>query len=296
MADRFVPLRPRIGARALVRREEVLDPAFADECLDALEQYGVLVFPQIGLTDEEQVAFSENLGEVIPMGPIRPDGTQEVVYKITLDPRENPSGAEYLKATIGWHMDGLHDEGPPPKATMLSARRLSPTGGQTEFCSTYAAYEDLSAEDRRFCDPLHIVHSLVASKRNTDPNATPEDFERRRKRRPPKLHPLVWHHDSGRKSLIIGMSADYVEGMAEAESCALIERLSAHTMRPENVYRHEWEIGDLLMWNNCGVMHRVIPYDPDSGRLMHRTTLYGVERIKGGQATPSAPTARTAQP
>jgi alpha-ketoglutarate-dependent taurine dioxygenase len=77
------------------------------------------------------------------------------------------------------------------------------------------------------------------------------------------------------------MAADHVEGMPEAESRALLARLAAHTTRPENVYRHEWRIGDLVMWNNCGVMHRVIPYDPGCGRLMHRTTLYGVDRIRG---------------
>jgi hypothetical protein len=121
MADRFVPLTPRIGAKASLSREEVLDRAFAEECRDALERYGVLLFPQIGFSDEEQVAFSKNLGDVVPQGPVRPDGTQEVVFKITLDPRENPS-AEYLKATIAWHIDGLFDDGPPPKATMLSAR------------------------------------------------------------------------------------------------------------------------------------------------------------------------------
>jgi alpha-ketoglutarate-dependent taurine dioxygenase len=282
MADRFVPLTPRVAARVAVRREEVLDPAFADECLDALEQYGVLVFPEIFFSDEEQVAFSENLGEVIPMGAMRPDGTQEVVFKVSLDPRESRS-AEYLRATIGWHMDGLHDEGPPPKATMLSARRLSPTGGQTEFCSTYAAWADLSEADRRLCEPLRIVHTLEASARNTNPNVTEDELARRRAHRPPKLHPLVWHHDSGRKSLILGMAAERVEGMTEAESCALIERLGAHTTRPENVYRHEWRVGDLVMWNNCGVMHRVIPYDPGSGRMLHRTTLYGIEKIKGAE-------------
>ena len=280
MADRFVPLTARIGARALVRREEVLAPAFADECLDALEQYGVLVFPQVDLSDEEQVAFSENLGEVIPMGAMRPDGTQEVVYKVTLDPKQSAS-AEYLKGTIGWHIDGMTGEGPPAKATMLSARRLSPTGGQTEFCSTYAAYEDLSEADRKHCESLRVVHSLEASKRNTDPDATPEELARARRRVSPKVHPIVWHHDSGRKSLILGMTVDHVEGMPEVEGRALIERLTEHTTRPENVYRHEWQIGDLVIWNNCGVMHRVVPYDPGSGRMLHRTTLYGVEKIQG---------------
>lgn len=281
MTDRFVPLTSRIGARAVASREDLFDPEFSGECLEALEQYGVLVFPEIGLTDDEQVAFSENLGDVILMGAMRPDGTREPVYKITLDPRENPSGAEYLKSTTGWHMDGLHDEGPPPKATLLSARRLSPTGGQTEFCSTYAAYADLPEEERQSYESLRVVHSLVASKLNTDPNATEEELARRRERRSPKEHPLVWQHESGRKSLILGISVDHVIGMSEAESHALVEHLRTHTTRPENVYRHEWQYGDLIIWNNCGVMHRVIPYAADSGRLMHRTTLHGVEKIEG---------------
>ncbi len=68
MADRFVPLTPRIGAKAVMRREEVLDPAFADECRDALERYGVLLFPQIGFSDEEQVVFSKEPRRCHPSG------------------------------------------------------------------------------------------------------------------------------------------------------------------------------------------------------------------------------------
>jgi len=293
MSHRFVPLTPRIGAQAVVHRDDVLDPAFRDECLDALERYGVLLFPRIGLSDEEQVAFSKNLGEVVPQGPRRADGTQEVVFKITLDPRVNPS-AEYLKATIDWHIDGLFEDGPPPKATMLSARRLSATGGQTEFCSTYAAYDDLREGERQYYEALCIVHSLEASNRATNPNPSPEELARWREaealrdragRRGVKEHPLVWRHQTGRKSLVLGMTVDHVAGMSEAESRALIEKLSAHATRREIVYRHEWQVGDILIWDNCGVMHRAIPYDPESGRLMHRTVLHGVERISGVERT-----------
>jgi alpha-ketoglutarate-dependent taurine dioxygenase len=292
--SRFIPLTPRIGAKAAVSREDVLAPAFADECLEALERYGVLLFPGIGLSDEEQVAFSNNLGRVIPMGPKRPDGTQEAVYKITLDPRENPMGAEYLKATIEWHIDGLFEDGPPPRATMLSARRLAATGGQTEFCNTYAAYGDLPEVDRRRYDSLRVVHSLEASNRSTNPNPSPEEQARwraveaqreRSGRKGMSEHPLVWQHKSGRKSLVLGMSVDHVVGVSDGESRALIQKLTAHATRPENVYRHEWQLGDLLMWDNCGVMHRATPYDAKSGRLMHRTTLHGVERIQGVDGT-----------
>jgi alpha-ketoglutarate-dependent taurine dioxygenase len=290
MSSRFVPLTARIGARAAMRREEVLAPAFRDECLDALERYGVLLFPRIGFSDEEQVAFSENLGEIIPMGKMRPDGTQEAVYKITLDPQENPFGAEYLKATIAWHIDGLFDDGPPAKATMLSARRLSATGGDTEFCNTYAAYDDLPDAERKHYETLRVMHSLEASNRSTNPTPTADELaawceaEARRERsgrRGVSEHPLVWRHRSGRKSLVLGMTVDHIVGMPEAESRALVEKLTAHSTRPEIVYRHEWGIGDLLIWDNCGVMHRATPYDSHSGRLMHRTTLHGVERIEG---------------
>ena len=290
MTDRFVPLTLRIGARVALGREDVLKRANADEINDALERYGVLAFPEIGLSDEEQVALSNNLGEIVPIGTLRPDGTRNPVYKISVDPKENPSGAEYIKNTIGWHIDGLFEDGPPPKATLLSARRLSATGGQTEFCSTYAGYDDLPGREKRFCEALRIVHTLEASYRATHPDPTPEDqaawrkVEARRQKmgiRGEKEHPLVWHHRSGRNSLVLGISADHVANLAEGESQELLRKLSDHATRREIVYRHEWKVGDLLMWDNCGVMHRVIPYDADSGRLMHRTTLYGIEGISG---------------
>lgn len=292
MGNRFVPITPRVGARVVASREDVLSPDFAAECRDALERHGVLLFPEIGLDDEEQVALSRNLGDVVPQGPRRLDGTQEVVFKITLDPSVNPS-AEYLKATIGWHIDGLFDDAPPPKATMLSARRLAASGGETEFCNTYAAYDDLPADERRRCEALRVVHSLEASNRSYNPHPTPEEAARWRQaealreragRIGVKEHPLVWRHATGRKSLVLGMTTDHVAGVAAAEGQALLARLTAHATRPENVYRHEWRVGDLLLWDNCGVMHRALPYAADSGRLMHRTVLHGVERIAGVDA------------
>lgn len=291
MSESFVPLTPRVGAKSVVRRDRVLDPAFADECLAALDRYGVLLFPQVDFDDDEQVAFSRNLGDVIPQGRPLPDGSQEVVFKITLDPQVNPS-AEYLKSTIEWHIDGLFDDGAPPRATMLSARNLSSSGGQTEFCNTYAAYDDLSENDRRECDAVRVVHSLEASNRATHPNPTPEEQERwrvaeeyraRSGRLGVKEHPLVWRHKSGRRSLVLGMTVDHVADVEAEESRKLVARLTQHATRPENVYRHEWQLGDLLIWDNCGVMHRATPYASDSGRLMHRTVLRGSETIDGVQ-------------
>ena len=294
VAERFVPLSPRIAARVEVPREEVLSPGFSDECLEALDRFGVLVFPRIDFDDAEQVTFSRNLGEIMSFAGTLPDGSPDPIFKISLDPGESPYGADVLDSTIGWHMDGLiEEELPPPRASILSAKRVAGEGGQTEFCNTYAAYRDLSAIDRQRLEPLRIQHSFDAMFQATHPDASPEELAAWRKkeasrersgRRGAKQQPLVWEHRSGRKSLIVGMMSERVVGMPAAESRALIERLNAHTTRPENVYRHEWRVGDTVMWDNCGVMHRAIPYAADSGRLMHRTTLCGVEGIAGAQA------------
>ena len=276
MANRFRPLSSRIGAEATMRPDELLDPAFAAECLEALERFGVLLFPRIGLTDEQQVAFSANLGDVMPQGVPRPDGSRDVMFKVSLDPKVNVA-AEYLKGTVYWHIDGATDD-VPARATLLTGRRLSPVGGQTEFCNTYAAYDDLSEAERKYYESLRVVHSLEAANRLTTPKPTDQDLAIWR-RGGSKEHPLVWRHATGRKSLVLGATVAHIVGLPEEESRALVAKITDHATRPEIVYRHEWQIGDLVIWDNCGTMHRVIPYDPASGRMLHRTTLHGVEAI-----------------
>jgi len=277
MASRFKPLSPRIGATAAVSPEELLDPSFGPECREALERHGVLVFPRIGLTDEQQIIFSSRLGEVAPQGMPKADGSRDLVFKVTLDPKKNEA-AEYLKGTIYWHIDGATDD-IPAKATLLSGRRLSTMGGQTEFCNSYAAYEDLPEEERRHCESLRVVHSLEAANRLTTPNPTDEQLAIWRRRGSSKEHPLVWRHRSGRKSLVLGATVERILGMSDEQSHALEQKLTAHATRREIVYSHEWQVGDLVVWDNCGTMHRVIPYDAASGRMMHRTTLHGDEAI-----------------
>jgi alpha-ketoglutarate-dependent taurine dioxygenase len=277
MAIRFQPISPRIGAQAALSRQELLQPAFTEECLEALERYGVLVFPRIGLTDEEQVVFSSRLGDIIPMGGVRADGTREPIFKVTLDPKKNEA-AEYLKGTIYWHIDGATDD-IPARATMLSSRRISAQGGQTEFCNSYAAYDDLPESERPYYESLRIAHSLEAANRLTTPNPSEKELAIWRARGSGKVHPLVWRHRSGRKSLVLGATAGNIVGMSDQDSRALLGKLTEHATRREIVYQHQWQVGDLVIWDNCGTMHRVIPYDPSSGRMMHRTTLHGTEAI-----------------
>ena len=93
------------------------------------------------------------------------------------------------------------------------------------------------------------------------------------------IHPLVWRHNSGRKSLVIGSHADGVVGQPVPHGRSLLVRLQEWAAQPAFSYRHEWQEGDLVIWDNCGVMHRVVPYDENSGRRMKRTTIMGEERV-----------------
>jgi alpha-ketoglutarate-dependent taurine dioxygenase len=118
-----------------------------------------------------------------------------------------------------------------------------------------------------------------AAQRLSNDDPTPEELAWWR-RRPAKEHPLVWRHRSGRRSLVLGATADHVAGMDLDERRALLADLLARSTRPERVYRHHWSVGDMVIWDNRGVLHRALPYDPASPRDMHRTTLAGDEAIQ----------------
>lgn len=272
MQFKVEPIKPAIGAIVHVDRRGLTDE-FARHCLTLIERHGVVVFPRLELSDAEQLAFTDKLGASVNFTTSAPGGDASTpgVYTITLDPKIN-NEPEYVLGTFFYHMDGMAMEGiPPPKASVLSCRRTAPKGGQTEFASTYAAYEALSKEEKDEFDNLRVVHSVTAGVREV---ANPEDIEPRKRARS-AVRPLVWTHKSGRKSLLIGYTADQVVGMSKAEGRALLVRLLEWAAQPAFSYRHHWQMGDLVIWDNCGALHRVIPYAADSGRLMHRTSVAG---------------------
>ena len=254
------------------------DDALSEAILDALEDNGVLVFRGLRLDPEAQVAFCRRLGEVDHSS----DGHHSVagIYPISLDPSKN-SSATYLKATFDWHIDGCTPLGNecPQKATILSAVHVAEWGGETEFANSYAAYEELTAEERDRLGSLRVAHSLEASQRRVTPNPSPEELARWRSRRTHE-HPLVWTHQTGRKSLVLGASADYVVGMDLEQGRSLLGELLDRATARDKVYSHTWSVGDTVIWDNRGVLHRAAPYDPSSPREMLRTTVLGDEPIR----------------
>jgi alpha-ketoglutarate-dependent taurine dioxygenase len=257
-----------------VDRDRILtDDAFPGWCLRVLDENGALVFRDLHLDDATQVAFSKKLGKVEVFGR----GELPEIFRVTLDPAKNPV-AEYLRGTFDWHLDGATDD-IPIMATVLSAHAVASSGGETEFASTYAAYDALSEQEQEEYQQVRVVHSLEAAQRLVNPDPSPKELAIWRQR-PAKVHPLVWRHRSGRHSLVLGATASHVEGMDEGVGKALLADLLARSTGAERVYRHEWAVGDLVIWDNRGVLHRACRYDASSARDMHRTTIAGDEPIQ----------------
>lgn len=274
MATITVERLGKVGARVEgVDADRLLhDDSVAPWCLEALETHGALVFPEVHVDDATQVAFTRKLGTPLAFGR----GEFPEIMLVSLDPTKNPT-AEYLRGTVEWHIDGAQDE-VPAMATLLSAKVVAERGGETEFASTYAAYDALPDDLRGRVDALRVVHSFEAANRLIWPDPTEEQLTMWRKRAP-KEHPLVWRHRDGRRSLVLGATTDHVVGMDPADGRALLDDLLARSTAPERVYRHGWAVGDLVIWDNRGVLHRALPYRRDSARDMHRTTIKGDEPV-----------------
>ncbi|UGQ13234.1 TauD/TfdA family dioxygenase [Yinghuangia sp. ASG 101] len=259
-------LRPSLGVE-VTDVENLLDEALINRCVEALKWRGVLLVRGADLDDEAQLAFSRRLGEVVALAG-------QEIFKVSLDPSVNPA-AEYLKGTFHWHLDGTTDE-VPVKATTLTARHVAMVGGGTEFASTYAAYEALSEQDRKRYEDLRVVHSIEAAQRLVYPDPTEEQLAMWRAL-PSHEKSLVWKRRDGRRSLVIGATADHIVGMDPAESRAILDELLEWSTQERFRYTHDWQVGDLVVWDNTGILHRALHYDASSQRTMHRTTIVGDE-------------------
>lgn len=271
------PIKPLVGGLVRVEKSRLCDADVVDAVRAALEERGVLVFPQINVSDEEQLALTDRLGQRVNFVKRVPgsDATAPDVYKITLDKKINKE-PDYVLGTFFWHIDGMTMDIPLPKATLLSARTLAKSGGATEFANLFAAYEMLPEEDKQEIEDLEAIHTLEASVRPVYGHPSEERRMRWREMATPMRRPLVWIHGDGRKSLLVGTHADGIIGMPQPHGRALLWRLQQWAAQPNFVYTHKWRLGDMVLWNNEGLMHRVVPYT-DVERSMHRTTIAGKE-------------------
>jgi alpha-ketoglutarate-dependent taurine dioxygenase len=277
------PLSARMGSQVHISKSDLVSGAHAREIRALLDQRGILLFRGLAPDDNELRTIARTLGDLRIGGSKRgADGKtltegDQGLMKISLDEKVNPEYARFLIGNHLWHMDGTYEE-IPPLATLFTPYKLSKTGGDTMFANTYAAFEDLADEDKARLETLKVVHTMQAALFPAKRDCTPEEFAVWSSY-PQRSHPLVWHHKSGRKSLVLSTSGAYVEQMHPAESHDLLQRLMIHATQDKYVYRHKWQLGDLVIWDNTGAMHRVQPFDRQSGREFHRCTLNGEEPI-----------------
>lgn len=257
--------------------ELINEPGVPEQVYAALEQYAVVFFPAVGFDDEQQVAFGRRLGELITLAVGRKDNVNTPeIYHIGFG--DDLNNEIYVKGAFAWHFDGSTGR-IPPKGSLLSGRVLAAEGGDTQFVSTYDAYDSLSPELQAKVDRLTVAHTVKNAYLTFDPNPSPETLAKL-DAMPPTIHPLAWTHSNGRKSLVLGATASWIPELELDEGKQLIADLMAHATAPERVYTHKWTVGDVVFWDNRATMHRATHYSETSGRRMHRITLVGTEPIE----------------
>ena len=240
-------------------------------CLDALEANGVLVFKDLHIDDATQVAFSRMLGA--RRGVPRRRSTRDLPgHARPVEESRRRLPARHLRLA---HRR-LHRRRPDHGHGAQRARRRHVGRARPSSPAPTRPTRASRADEKERAESMRVVHTFEAAQRLV--NADPSEQELAMWRtRPTKEHPLVWKHRSGRRSLVLGATADHIVGMDLDDGRALLDDLLERSTAPTRVYRHHWEVGDMVIWDNRGVLHRALPYDAASPRDMHRCTLAGDE-------------------
>lgn len=274
-------LHPLFGAEIVGIDVEGVDEPTFKALVDAFDEYSVLVFRGQFLTDEQQIAFSRRFGplETTIRSIATQNGTPDHIANLSNVDAENrliPAGDKrnlYNAGNQMWHTDSSFKK-VPAHASLLSGREIPPEGGETQFASMRAGYARLPEDTRRFLEGKVAIHSFVYSRGLVDDALMPPDHAAQV---PPVRQALVRANPAnGRKAFYVGSHACEIVGMPTAEARALLRELREAATRPELVYTHRWEVGDLVMWDNRCMLHRGRPWDESRyRRVMHRTTVAG---------------------
>lgn len=277
-------LSPVLGAEVLGLdlAPGLSDDVAADVRRAWLDAGGLLVIRDQKLTTEQHIAFSRHFGPLFgapgeePLQRtvsryIHPDHPE--IYRVS---NKTDGGAPLGRARAGtyWHSDVSFRER-PAAASILHAIEIPATGGDTLYANMAAAFDALSEPMKAMLEPLRAVHDFAqtAATQFAKPVVVAEDLEGGNR----STHPVVrTHPETGKKCLYVnpGMTT-HLEGFDAAESRAILEFLFAHSTRPEFVYRHRWQKGDVVIWDNRSLMHYAVADYGDAPRYMERTTIIG---------------------
>ncbi len=263
-----------------IKLGQVLDEPTIKIIQKAINDHGVLVFRNQDLNDDTQAAFACHFGELEVSAKVyRPDNKHRIASRAIIDvsnlneknqvhDREDRRRLENLSNMV-WHADASFR--PVVGAlSMLYAYVVPPEGGETEFANMRGAYEALSDATKAKIDNLVGEHRYGFSREQL---GFPSYSEDETKALPAVQHPVVrLHRESGRKSLYIGSHVTHIVGWPVPEGRILLHELLEHATQPRFVYRHCWQAGDLVIWDNRCTLHRGRLFDPRYPRDLRRVT------------------------
>ena len=248
-----------------------------------MDRYAVLVFRDQDITDDQQMAFSQNFGrlENAKGGNITKDNElrlkQGMIDVSNLDKDGKPLQRDDRRRMFNlgnrlWHSDSSF-RAIPAKYSILSGRTVASEGGNTEFADMRAAYDTLDDKTRAQIEDLVCEHSLIYSRGSMGfTELTPEE---RAMMKPVRQRLVRTHPVTGRKSLYLSSHAGTIIGWQVPEARDFLRDLNEHATQRELVYIHRWRQYDLVMWDNRQTMHRVRRFDESKPRDMRRTTVAG---------------------
>jgi taurine dioxygenase len=283
MALDFRPLTPAFGLEALgLDLSRPVDDATFLRIEDAFNRSSLLLVRGQRLTEEHHIAFSRRFGKLQDhvLKPYLSNQHPELLVVSNILENGRPIGI--MDAGHEWHSDTSYTADPCRCSLLYSreipAREGERSYGDTVFASAAAAYDALTEEEKRQLAPLTARHSYswYYARMQAQGSKRPDLTEQQKRETPDVDHPVVRPHPiTGRKAIYVNQSFTVrINELPEAESAALLKRLLAHVIKPEFTYRHRWEKGDLIIWDNPTSQHLAIAdYKLPQRRLMHRTTV-----------------------
>ena len=275
-------LHPEFGVEILgIDLSMALEPNNFAQIELALERSSLVLFRNQVFDDDSQVAFSRRFGELeydhVVYG--RERKIRYIGYIGNVDEHGKQRGASHEQVVFStgnemWHSDSSFRP-VPTRFSISYAYEVTPDGGELEFVSTRSAYARLADETKEKIENLVAIHDYVYSRSKVGPNAvTPSHAASL----PPVPQRLVRQNPvTGEKNYYVGSHARSIEDWRDEDARTLLDDLTAQATRPEDICRHRWQVGDLLIWDNRCILHRGKPYDADRyRRRMHQTRVAGV--------------------
>lgn len=271
------PLSDVLGVEILgLNMTDALDPAIFPKIYEAFLEHQLIMFRDVDLPPATQVALARGFGEVQThvLNQYHGYGHPEIFLLTNLDEDGNPSGIHPDRGTMHWHTDGSWR----PRtglATMMYAEVVPSTGGETHFCDMYGAVDSLGEARLAQLDGMKAIHDLNFSR--TRRHGEDPMTAKQRAEVPPVAHPILrTHPETGRKAVFLGDHAESIEGMNFDDGRALVETLNQEATPEHLIYRHQWEPGQCVVWDNRCLLHMATGYDTaGEKRVMRRCTITG---------------------